>query len=355
MDFYSLDPQTIFNAAESVGFECSGHLQQLNSLENRVFDLKLEDGNHLVAKFYRPERWSRDAILDEHRFLFHLADQEIPVCAPISRDGESLFEMQGMHFALWPRTGGRLIDEFSDSILSRIGGYLGRIHLAAKDLALNHRPQMDREYMVERHRRYIEEECLLPPAQARRYADMSEYLGKSADNLYAATRYQMIHGDCHTGNMLLGSNGLFFLDFDDSMSGPVLQDMWMVVSDSPDEQERKTSAFLSGYQRFADFPMESIRFRELLRALRYIAYNGWIARRRDDPAIQRSFPGFGSSEYWEEFLNDLEEQIERIEKDSGYQGGGITPPSPVEETKESLSDEEYFFDLDDGRWSPGQD
>jgi Ser/Thr protein kinase RdoA (MazF antagonist) len=355
MDFFSLEPEEIISAAESLGFSCTGHIQQLNSMENRVFDLRLEDGSHLISKFYRPGRWNREAIEDEHRFLAHLISSEIPVCAPLERDGVSLFEARGLYFALWQRTGGRLIDEFNHGILRRIGGYLARIHVAGRGISLDHRPRMDGAFMVARHRDYLHEQNLLPDALAGRYDELSAYLELSAANLEKQSAYQPIHGDCHTGNMLLGDGGLFFLDFDDAMTGPPIQDMWMVVSDSAEAQDRKTAAFLEGYEQFAAFPMESIRFRELMRALRYIAYNGWIARRRDDPAVSRAFPDFGSREYWEGFILDLEDQIDQIERDSGYQAGGSAPQPAVQGPDEpELSDEDYFFDLDDGRWTPGQ-
>jgi Ser/Thr protein kinase RdoA (MazF antagonist) len=354
MDFFSLDPQAIIKAAEGIGLSPSGHIQQLNSLENRVFDLRMDDGSHKVVKFYRPGRWDRDAVGDEHRFLFALRDTEIPVCAPLLVNGHSLFDHEGLMFAVWERTGGRLIDEFTPDLLRRIGGYLARIHRTASDLVLEHRPRMDSEYMVKRHRNYLEQEGLLPGELADRYRELSSYLERSAANLENAAEYQSIHGDCHTGNMLLGDDGLFFLDFDDAATGPLIQDMWMVVSDSPEAQNRKTDAFLEGYERFSTFPSHTIRFRELMRALRYIAYNGWIARRRRDPAIRRTFPDFGTREYWDTFITDLEEQIDRIEQDSGYQAGG----APIRETErtaeETLEDEDYFFDLDQGRWSPGE-
>lgn len=361
MDFFQLQPEDVIRAVELKGFSLSGHIQPLNSLENRVFDLRQEDGSHLVVKFYRPGRWNTEAIAEEHRLLFALEDAEVPVCSPITRDGQSLFEHQGYCFAIWPRTGGRLIDEFTPELLYRIGGHVARIHRSAASLEFHHRPKLDAQYMVTRHKDFLFEQQMLPDKHRKTYLNHAQYLEAAASNMSKACDYQCIHGDCHTGNMLLGDEGLFFLDFDDCMSGPAVQDLWMVVSDQGDAALRKRDAFLNGYERFANFPQDQLKYSELLRALRYLAYNGWIARRSDDPAISRAFPDFGSMEYWDQFMFDLDEQIERIEQDSGYQAAGvnlideeIAQAAAEAASEDELSDEDYFFDLDDGRWSPGQ-
>ncbi|AHC15785.1 serine/threonine protein kinase [Salinispira pacifica] len=364
MDFYQLDPPAILRAVESAGFSCSGHIHQLNSLENRVFDVRLEDSSHLVVKFYRPGRWSREAIADEHAMLFRLQSMDVPVCAPLRRDGESLFLQDGLLFAIWPRTGGRLIDEFTLPLIRRLGSYIARIHLAARDLQLTNRPVMNRQYMLERHSSLLLDEHLLPPQHIASYRERVAQLGEWIQAMENELTFQPVHGDCHTGNILHGNESLFFLDFDDSMRAPAVQDMWMIISDSPERQELKAGAFLEGYREFLEFPGESQKYIELLRALRYVAYNGWIAARREDPAIRRAFPDFGSGEYWDGFIQDLEDQCRMLSsripltadtETAGHSQRLARQMREEQETIDQLEDGDYFFDLDEGRWSPGDD
>lgn len=358
MDFYQLDPPAILRAVESAGFSCSGHIHQLNSLENRVFDVRLEDSSHVVVKFYRPGRWNRNEISDEHLLLFRLQSMDVPVCAPVQRDGESIFFQDGLLFAIWPRTGGRLIDEFTLPLIRRLGSYIARIHLAARDLELPHRPVMSRRYMLERHRSLLVDGELLPPNHIPAYEERISQLGEWMEQMEKELKFQAVHGDCHTGNILHGEESLFFLDFDDSMIAPVVQDMWMIISDSPERQEQKAAVFLEGYREFLEFPEESLKYIELLRALRYVAYNGWIAARKEDPAIRRAFPDFASSDYWDGFIQDLEDQCRmlssRIPVSPGSMAEDLTRQLAQEQEEiEQLEDGDYFFDLDEGRWSPG--
>jgi Ser/Thr protein kinase RdoA (MazF antagonist) len=351
MDFYSLQPNFILNTLQELGLKPDGTIQQLNSLENRVFDLRTESGSHLVAKFYRPERWSRDQIQEEHDFLFALESEEIPVCVPLRISGQSVFEAHGLYAAVWNRTGGRLVDEFTTSLIGRIGGYLGRMHNAGEKMQFTSRPAFDGHYMIDRHWELLD--SMIPAKQKQRIEPTVARLKSGLQALATdSAAFFPIHGDCHTGNILIREEKIHFLDFDDSVVGPVVQDIWMIISDTPEMQKRKLDALIEGYEQFRSFPAHTLKYIELMRGLRYFAYTGWIAKRKDDPAIQKTFPEFGNSDFWDSFADDLLDQLE----EAGRQGALDEGPEELAE-EEQWSDTDYFYDMDDEgeRWSPGQD
>jgi Ser/Thr protein kinase RdoA (MazF antagonist) len=344
--FFRLSPEKVLQAVTEAGHAPSGHCFALNALENRVYDVRLDDDSHVVAKFYRPGRWSRAAILDEHRLLDALTRAEIPVCAPLRfPDGDTLHEIEDIHYAIWPRTGGRSPDELSDDQIGVLGRLLARIHAIAVDIGAPNRRTLDPESVPLEALDRLEEGEWLPPSCGPRYARAVEtlvdvYLERSRD-----IELQPIHGDCHAGNLLHGGDGWFFLDFDDMVIGPPVQDIWMLLPGRDAEADRQRRLLVEAYRTFRSFDDRSFSLIEPLRGFRFVFYAGWIAKRWEDPAFPDAFPHFGTDEYWENETRDLEELVDRIAK-----GEDLLTPAEREEAAESegeddLTNKDFFWDL----------
>jgi Ser/Thr protein kinase RdoA (MazF antagonist) len=344
--FFRLSPERVLQAVEAAGLEPSGHCFALNALENRVYDVRLEDGRHVVAKFYRPGRWGRDTILDEHRLLAALARAEIPVCAPIRfPDGETLHEIEDIHYALWPRTGGRSPDELSDAEIGVLGRLLARIHAIAADLGAPHRARLDPEHGPLAALARLQVDDWLPPHCASRYAGAVEALVAVYRERSLGLALQPIHGDCHMGNLLRGDDGFFFLDFDDLVIGPPVQDVWMLLPGRDAEADRQRRLLVDAYRTFRPFDDRGLGLIEPLRGFRFVFYAGWIARRWEDPAFPDAFPHFGTDEYWENETRDLEQLVARISR-----GEDLVSPQEREAERACRGDEEltnadFFWDL----------
>lgn len=324
--FFALTPDRVLAAVEAAGLRPTGHCTPLTCLENRVYDLRLEDGRHVVAKFYRPGRWSREAILDEHRFLANLRAAEIPVCAPQAfQDGGTLRSAEGIHYALWPRTGGRSPDELDDERIAILGRLLARVHNVGATGEASHRPRLTGESYALEPLRLLEDGGFLPPELARRYRAAAEAIAQHYDRASADVPVHRIHGDCHFGNLLHGAEGWFLLDFDDFLVGPAVHDVWMLAPGRDAEGERQRAWLVDAYRQFRDFDDAWLRLVEPLRALRFVRYAGWIARRWQDPAFPPAFPHFGTHAYWETETLDLEQQLERIEGATGRRPAAPAP------------------------------
>jgi Ser/Thr protein kinase RdoA (MazF antagonist) len=309
-------------------------------LENRVYDLRLESDAHVVVKVYRPGRWSREAILEEHGFLRELREAEIPVCVPLRfPDGQTLHELEGLRYAVWPRTGGRAPDEFSDEQVAVLGRLLARIHNAGAARESEHRPRLDVARAAYEPLGFLEEGGFLPPACARRYRAAVEEVARLYEGWSEGVPLHRIHGDCHAGNLLRGDEGWFFLDFDDFVVGPAVQDVWMLLPGRDAEAARQRSLFVDAYRQFRDFEDRWLRLVEPLRAFRFVFYAAWIARRWQDPAFPDAFPHFGTAQYWETETRDLEDQVERVLR------GDEVPAELRREPEPELSDEEIFWDM----------
>ncbi len=344
--FFRLSPERVLQAVADAGHLPSGHCFALNALENRVYDVRLEDDSHVVAKFYRPGRWSREAILDEHRLLAALTDAEIPVCAPLLfPDGDTLHEIEDIHYAIWPRTGGRSPDELSDDQIGVLGRLMARIHTIAADLGAPNRRTLDADSVPLEALDRLEEGDWLPPSCGPRYARavltlVVVYLERSRD-----IEVQPIHGDCHAGNLLYGRDGWFFLDFDDMVIGPPVQDVWMLIPGRDAEADRQRRLLIEAYRTFRPFDDRSLSLIEPLRGFRFVFYAGWIAKRWQDPAFPDAFPHFGTDEYWENETRDLEELVTRIAK-----GEDLLTPTEREQSVEvsgedDLTNKDFFWDL----------
>jgi Ser/Thr protein kinase RdoA (MazF antagonist) len=344
--FFRLSPTRVLQAVEAAGFVPTGHCFALNALENRVYDVRLEDGQHVVAKFYRPGRWNRETILDEHRLLAALVDAEIPVCAPLEfPDGETLHEIEDIFYAVWPRTGGRAPDELADDQVEILGRLMARIHSIAADLGAPHRRILDAETVPLEALELLKEGDWLPPSCSTRYERAVEALVQTYRERSRDIEVQPIHGDCHAGNLLRGDAGWFFLDFDDMVIGPPVQDVWMLLPGRDAEADRQRRLLVEAYKQFRPFDDRSFALIEPLRGFRFVFYAGWIARRWEDPAFPDAFPHFGTDDYWETETKDLEELVERLSR-----GDDLLTPSEREDASTAsddpeLTNKDFFWDL----------
>jgi len=341
--FHPLSLDRVLDAVEEAGFEASGHCSALNALENRVYDVRVAEGRHVVAKFYRPGRWSRAAIEEEHRLLLALAQHEIPVCTPLElQPGETLGEIEGIFYALWPRVGGRAPDELSDSEVAVLGRLLARIHDVGAALPLRHREPLGSD-LVFAALEVLEDPRFLPPSCAARFRAASEQLAELLDRSSEGIPQHAIHGDCHVGNLLRCDPGWMILDFDDLRVGPAVQDVWMLVPGRDEGAARQRSLLVEAYREFRPFDERWLGLVEVLRGLRFVTYAGWIAKRWDDPSFPDAFPHFGSAQYWENETRDLEEQLVRAHSPTPAQA------ADAQDDREAPADvpgnEDFFWDL----------
>ena len=310
--FSELTPDFILNALESLGLHCDGRLLALNSYENRVYQVGMEDSPPLVAKFYRPHRWSDAAIQEEHDFVQALAESEIPVVAPLITDGKSLLFYEGFRFALFPRRGGRAPELGDPETLEWLGRFIGRIHAIGATADFVHRPTLDIASFGEEPRDYLLSHGFIPAdldAAYRSVVDQAlDGVRHSFDRAGNVNRIRL-HGDCHPGNVLWTDDGPHFVDFDDCRMGPAIQDLWMLLSGERGDMTRQMSDVLAGYEDFCEFDPRELHLIEALRTLRLIHYSAWLARRWDDPAFPMNFPWFNTQHYWQNRILELREQI----------------------------------------------
>ncbi len=316
--YQTLDPDLVLDAVESVGFECDGRLLALNSYENRVYQVGIEDASPVVVKFYRPHRWSDDQIFEEHTFTLELAAREIPVVAPWRNEaGDTLHGFGGFRFAVYPRRGGRAPELDDLDNLTWLGRFIGRIHAVGATQPFRYRPTLTIESFGEESYQYLLEHGFVPGELQHEYRNLAEELLATIRELYAqagSLRYIRLHGDCHPGNILWTDAGPHFVDFDDARMGPAIQDLWMLLSGTRDERSIQLDSVLEGYREFHDFDARELVLVEPLRTLRLIHYAAWLARRWNDPAFQVNFPWFDSPVYWQEQIGTLREQAMMLEE-----------------------------------------
>jgi Ser/Thr protein kinase RdoA (MazF antagonist) len=305
-----LMPDVIMAAVEGCGFECTGSILALASYENRVYQIGTADG-FVVAKFYRPGRWSTAAILEEHEFALELAGQEIPVVPPLVHGGETLHEHDGFRFAVYERRGGRWPELGTADDRVWMGRFLGRLHAVGAVRRFAVRATLSRE---ELGRKSVEELLAgdwIPPHLRDSYESITAQLLDAIDAAFdevGGYRAIRIHGDCHRGNVLWTEDGPHFVDLDDCVNGPAVQDLWLFLAGSRDEMSAQLGELLEGYSQFFEFDFRELRLVEALRALRLMHYTAWITRRWHDPAFPRAFPWIAESRYWEQHVQALLEQ-----------------------------------------------
>lgn len=308
--FFNLTPDVILQAVDRAGYPTRGEILQLNSYENRVFAIKLEAAPFdVIAKFYRPGRWTKAALIEEHEFLLDLASAGVPAVAPFQLAGAStLWETHGMYMTLFPKARGRLVQDLSDEDLIKIGRALAKMHNIGAQKTVQHRPVMTvAAYGWQSLERL---KTVVAPEFWREYESLARAILSYLEEQLDPSTFHRIHGDCHRGNILQTDEPgqpkqFFFVDFDDFCSGPTAQDFWMLCLGDEDEAEKQLAALLSGYEEFRHFDHRQIALMEPLRGLRLIYYAAWIARRWEDPSFPQLFPDYGSTNYWFEEIQSL--------------------------------------------------
>lgn len=313
-----LTPDLILQSLETQGFHCDGRLLALNSYENRVYQIGIEDSTPVVAKFYRPGRWDKAAILEEHAFALELAAHEIPVVAPLADSSAATLHetAEGFLFAVYPRCGGRWPDLETRDQRQQMGRFLGRLHAVGATAPFHLRGRIDIQTLGEEPRRFLLDGEFIPAYLIDAYTSLSEDLLQQVDAAFTragAVSGIRLHGDCHPGNILWTEHGPHFVDLDDCRTGPAIQDLWMLISGDHDEMRLQLEQLLEGYRTFFDFDYSSVALIEALRTLRIMNYAAWIARRWDDPAFPLAFPWFDSPRYWEEHILSLREQAAALD------------------------------------------
>ncbi len=334
--FEALTPAVVLDALDSVGLRGDGRLTALSSYENRVYQVPLEDGSAVVAKFYRPERWSDAQIQEEHDFAAELMAAEVPAVGPLCLQGTSLHHFGGFAFSASPRRGGRAPELDDDEVLEWIGRFLARIHTVGAAKPFASRPQLDlQSFGIESMQWLLEHDKVPLDVQsawtkvctnAIEMIATSQALTRASGNFCsesAGIKLLRLHGDCHPGNILwtpadaapAAGPGPHFVDLDDARMGPAVQDLWMLLSGDRAQRTRQLGALVDGYEQFRDFDRRELALIEPLRTLRLIHYSAWLARRWDDPTFPVNFPWFGSSDYWQGQVQMLEEQLEAMQED----------------------------------------
>lgn len=310
--FAGLGPDRVLDALDSVGLRGDGRLIALNSYENRVYQVGMEEGPPVVVKFYRPQRWSEAAILEEHAFVEELAEREIPAVPAMVINGRSLHEFEGFRLAVFERRGGRAPELDDPATLEWIGRFIGRIHAVGALKPFSERPALTIDTFGFEPRSFLLENGWIPPELLAAYTSVvDQALAGVAYCIERAgqTPVLRLHGDCHAGNVLWTDAGPHFVDFDDSRTGPAVQDLWMLLSGERAEMVRQLSDVLAGYEDFCDFDPRQLYLVEALRTLRLLHYSAWIARRWDDPAFPAAFPWFNTQRYWQDRILELREQV----------------------------------------------
>ncbi len=318
--YSGLTPDVVLDALDSVGWRGDGRQLALNSYENRVYQVWLEDGPPLVAKFYRPGRWSDAQILEEHAFVRELAGHEIPVVAPLAPasspgpvpDANTLHRHAGFRFAVYPRRGGRAPELEQREPLEWIGRFIGRIHAVGAARPFVERPALDPETFGTEPRDWLLAHDFIPGDLSDAWRGIAQQALDGIRHCYkraGAPGTIRLHGDCHAGNILWTQDGPHFVDFDDARSGPAVQDLWMLLSGDRAAMSRALGDVLAGYEDFMDLDRRELHLVEALRTLRLLHYSAWLARRWDDPAFPAAFPWFNTQRYWQDRILELREQV----------------------------------------------
>lgn len=321
--FDSLSQEKVLEAVESLGYQTSGRVMILNSMENRVYEVEIYNDsaktvseNFRIVKFYRPGRWSKEQIQDEHDFLFDLIDNDLNVIAPEKKDNSSLFTNdQGLHFCLFPKQGGRAADEWTSELIEQMGRLLARVHNVGQSKKSNHRLELTLANFGYQNLKLTKDAGFLPIDYQSRYEDLCLEILSISQPLFEKTKRQRIHGDCHHGNILLKEGKPFLIDFDDMSIGPRVQDLWMIAPGRDSYAKEQLNILVDSYCEMTEFDYSELKLIECLRALRIIHFSAWIGHRYRDEAFKRAFPSYGSNQYWEKEIFDLSEQLMHI-KDS---------------------------------------
>lgn len=323
-EFHQLTPDKVLTLVEErMGVRCNNLFRPMSSYINRVFEVETTDQERLIAKFYRPKRWSKEAILDEHKFLIDLKEQEIPVIAPLeASDGTTLGSSGDLHFTVFPKCGGRSVDEFTDDQWLQLGRLLGRMHQVGEMASAEHRITMGPDHSSTEQLKYLLAAKCVPEDLKPSLESAAMSIIEDIRPLFADFKNIRIHGDCHFANFIhRPGESLYVIDFDDMAMGPPVQDIWMLLPGGLEDTFVEMDLFLEGYETFRPFDQRSLRLLEPLRAMRFIHYMAWCAHQVEEDGATRAIDGFGSREYWQQEIADLLDQRERIAKAPTSMGG----------------------------------
>jgi len=322
--FFHLSPDIVLDAIEALGLKTTGRCLTLNSMENRVYEIEIDEpientnsvsDNFVIAKFYRPGRWTKQQILEEHEFLNDLKEDEIPVIAPHKFDGETLFKLKDhdLYYTLFPKRGGRAPEEMNEEQLQIMGRLLARIHNIGASKESKNRININPNSFGRQNLNFLLDGKFIPSQIEQLYKEKVETLCSLIDPLFKGIATHRIHGDCHKGNIILREDNPFFIDFDDMLVGPAVQDIWLVVPGTDQESIIDRNILLEAYDSMRPFDYQSLKLIEPLRALRYIHFSAWIAKRWEDPAFKQAFAHFDNDTYWNHQVTDLQLQINAIQ------------------------------------------
>ena len=339
--FLSLTPDKVLEAVEAGGFRCNPVCYTLNSFENRVYEIELEDDTRLVAKFYRPNRWTREQILEEHQYLADLEAAEVPVCSVLPfPDGTTIKRIDHIFYSLFPRRGGRAPDELNDSQVERLGMFTARLHNVGGQSQAEHRIHLCADTYIRNNLRWLQDNDVVPEQFWDRYHHAATQIATIADRRMEGVAIHRVHGDLHLGNLLLRDDQFFALDFDDMVVGPAVQDLWLLLPGTDVHARRQREIFIEAYEQFRAFDRTTLQLIEPLRGLRYVHYATWLARRWHDPVFPETWPHFGTEDYWMGETADLEDLLSTIRKDDATE-------LQVNPTEEELSNSDFFWDWED--------
>jgi len=313
-DFTTLSPDLILDGLESTGLFVDSGLLALNSYENRVYQFNDDDKKKYVTKFYRPERWTEAELREEHEFAFELAEQELPLVAPLKINGESLFSHEGFHFAIYPCRGGRIFEVDNLDQLEWMGRFLGRIHAVAATKPFKHRPTYNKQEMLFQATDIIKDSGFVPNYLTTAFFTILEQVVDIAAQQYQPSNEIRLHGDCHAGNILWTDDGPHFVDLDDCRMGPAIQDLWMMLSGDRQQRLLQLDTMLMGYEEFYSFEPKQLILIESLRTMRVVNYMAWLCKRWQDPAFPHNFPWFNTDKYWEQQILMLKEQVSALQQ-----------------------------------------
>ncbi len=306
-----LTPDFVLDAVESIGLETDSRILSLNSYENRVYQVGIEDGLPLIAKFYRPFRWSKEAIIEEHQFTQRLLEQDISVISPLKINDTTLHDYKGFSFTLFPRQGGHAPEVDCADTLFRIGRNIGRIHQVSGQQLFQHRKTLSVDEWAIQSQNFLLSENFIPSSLIEAYKTLSDDIIQKIVTIWKRTSFNPIrlHGDCHLGNILWRDELAHFIDFDDCMNGPAIQDIWLLLSGDRTQQTQQLVEIIEGYEEFCDFDPRQLNLIESLRTLRMMYYAAWLAKRWSDPAFPMFFPWFNTERYWSDHILELREQL----------------------------------------------
>ena len=312
-NFDHLFPEVIFEAVEALGGRCTGRFFALNAMENRVYDVEMEEGPHLIIKFYRPGRWAKETIQAEHDFLKKVEAAEVPVVVPLANaQGETLLLKNGIFYTVFPKRPGRLEPELNPEQLKRLGRYLARIHLVGDTMKNAPRGKLTPQTYGLDSLKILQEQKVLTGNLANIYSQLVSEIVSRSEPLFDGQETTLLHGDCHAGNILWREDEPYFIDFDDMLYAPPVQDFWMMIGGDDEYAMKNRDILIDSYLEIRDFDERTWKLVEPLRALRMIYFNAWIANRKDDGAFKQAFPQFGTEQYWQIQIENLSMQLERV-------------------------------------------